>query len=142
VLSQGGRIADNRVEGKLAITRAFGDISLRGCCRADKKDLVFYDPFVRTYPLCARDDFLVLACDGLFDVLKPKDIAAMVRKGLSKSHTPTKVAESLITSVMNLRSSDNVSALVVFLYKSKNRPSYPDSYYRAVPSSSSTPKLS
>ncbi|MDP2436119.1 MAG: PP2C family protein-serine/threonine phosphatase [archaeon] len=128
VVQAGGRIIDERVEGKLAITRAFGDISLRACGRKDGKDLISYEPFVRAYPLSARDDFVLLACDGLFDVLKPKYIAQAVRQGLSKGQTPTIVCERLIGSVMNLGSSDNVSALLVYLYKSGSKPAYPSSY--------------
>ena len=130
VEAAGGKVVDKRVEGKLAISRAFGDISLRACGRSDGKNLIHHEPFVRTYELCARDDFILLACDGLFDVLKPKHINDSVRRGLAKGHTPTTVAESLIKSVMNLSSSDNVSALLVYLYKSKTKPVFPSSYQK------------
>lgn len=53
---------ENRVGGTLAITRAFGDHSL-------KKDGVIAKPFINKLVLRPCDKFLVIASDGVWDVL-------------------------------------------------------------------------
>ena len=50
----------NRVMGRLAVSRAFGDKSL--------KPFVTAQPEVSTTQLFKEDDFIILACDGLWDV--------------------------------------------------------------------------
>ena len=53
---------DNRVGGSLAVTRAFGDHSL-------KKDGVIAKPYINKLILKSCDKFLVVASDGVWDVL-------------------------------------------------------------------------
>ena len=54
---------DNRVGGSLAITRAFGDHSL-------KKDGVIAKPFVNRHILRSFDKYLVIASDGVWDTIE------------------------------------------------------------------------
>ena len=50
-----------RVEGDLAISRSFGD--------KDLKRWVTAQPDFQSHWLCDSDEFLILASDGLWDVL-------------------------------------------------------------------------
>lgn len=52
----------DRVGGSLAVTRAFGDHSL-------KRDGVTAKPFINKHVLKPFDKFLVMASDGVWDVL-------------------------------------------------------------------------
>ena len=56
--------------GRLGVSRAFGDKSL--------KPLVVADPDVLTVTLEDGDDFVVLACDGLWDVAGIDTVAELV----------------------------------------------------------------
>ena len=58
----GGILFDNRVGGSLAITRAFGDRSL-------KKNGVISKPFIRKKTIGSGEKSMVIACDGVWDVL-------------------------------------------------------------------------
>lgn len=60
VYKRGGFIGNGRVNNVLAVTRAFGDFSL--------KPSVSADPFIRCIDLADDDEFLIVACDGLWDV--------------------------------------------------------------------------
>ncbi|CEG36263.1 probable protein partial [Plasmopara halstedii] len=51
----------DRVNGCLAVARAFGD--------AELSQLVIADPEVTVYELYREDEFIVMASDGLWDVL-------------------------------------------------------------------------
>lgn len=59
----GGIIMDNRVGGSLAVTRAFGDHSL-------KRDGVIAKPTINKHVLRPFDKFLVIASDGVWDALE------------------------------------------------------------------------
>lgn len=62
IKSSGGIIMENRVGGVLAVTRAFGDHSL-------KKSGVIAVPHVLKYTLKPFDKFMVIASDGVWDEL-------------------------------------------------------------------------
>jgi protein phosphatase PTC1 len=63
VKSGGGIVVDGRVGGSLAITRAFGDHSL-------KKDGVIAKPFIKKLVLKNSDKFLIIASDGVWDSME------------------------------------------------------------------------
>ena len=59
----GGIVMDGRVGGTLAITRAFGDHSL-------KKEGVIANPYIKKHVLKISDKFLIIASDGVWDGLE------------------------------------------------------------------------
>ena len=59
----GGIVLENRVGGTLAITRAFGDHSL-------KSEGVTAKPFINKHAIRPFDKHLVIASDGVWDVLE------------------------------------------------------------------------
>ncbi|TNJ27700.1 putative Ser/Thr phosphatase 2C [Giardia muris] len=72
--------------GGLSVSRGFGDFALKARGNPGLRrlgvvdDLVSPFPEIRHCPLApARDDFLVLACDGLFDVLSNAEVVDFVR---------------------------------------------------------------
>lgn len=64
----------HRVNGRLAVSRAIGDNGL--------KDVVIGEPDVMSIPLNGNEDFLLMACDGLWDFVEEDDIAVMVYEAL------------------------------------------------------------
>ncbi|EME31171.1 protein kinase / protein phosphatase 2C [Galdieria sulphuraria] len=73
-----------RIEGQVSLTRAFGDSHLKQfltsepeLTRIDKADWIFYD-------------WIILATDGLWDVLSPEDVTHIMRKTVSKGDLVTK----------------------------------------------------
>lgn len=63
-----------RVNGQLAVSRAIGDV--------DYKPYVTAEPDVTSYDLSGDEDFLLLACDGLWDVVSEKHAVEEVYKCL------------------------------------------------------------
>lgn len=74
MLNLGGCV---RVNGRLAVSRAIGDNGL--------KDLVISDPDVRVLSLNGKEDFLILACDGLWDFVNEDELALLVYKALKNN---------------------------------------------------------
>lgn len=94
-----------RVNGVLNVSRAFGDHSM--------KSVVTSTPFVRRIVLEALDDFVVLACDGLWDFVDERTVVAMARDGFDRGFNAREVAKLLVAEAIKKRSTDNVTVVVV-----------------------------
>jgi len=99
----------------LAVSRAFGDLLLKeperyGCSGVAPGGLVIAEPELRTAELDpAADRFLILACDGIWDVLRDEDAVA-VCAGQAGAEL---AAHSLVRHAFAAGSGDNLTALVV-----------------------------
>mmetsp|Transcript_22126 Transcript_22126/g.74702 ORF Transcript_22126/g.74702 Transcript_22126/m.74702 type:complete len:148 (-) Transcript_22126:284-727(-) len=91
-----------RVQGDLAVSRAFGDCHL-------KRYGVTAEPEIKTYELGPSDAFLVLASDGLWDVVDEQQCAKVVLRA------PDAItAASALCDLASVRGSmDNITSLVV-----------------------------
>lgn len=97
-----------RVNGALAVSRALGD--------AEHKPYVSSDPDVSAIDLDGTEDFLVLGCDGLWDQLDPDDVAGHIYRAVGKSPGEVQgVAQGLVQRARECGSTDNITAIVVFL---------------------------
>jgi serine/threonine protein phosphatase PrpC len=64
--------------------------------------------------LTQKDDFLILACDGLWDVFANQDAADFLKISMQTFGNPEKAVSDLVNEAIKLGSMDNVSVLVVF----------------------------
>jgi len=104
----GGRIIHYgtwRVEGILAVTRAVGDRRL--------KKFITAEPEVRSHVLREGDDFLILASDGVWDVMTSQQAVDIVWNNLSGSMQ--EAAHKLTDTAYRRGSLDNITSLVVDL---------------------------
>ena len=105
----GGRIVwygTWRVEGILAVTRAIGDRRL--------KKYVSAVPDIRTRQLTEGDDFLILATDGVWDVLSSQsacDVVSAVKNSGDMKHSATCLTNAAYAN----QSQDNITSLVIDL---------------------------
>lgn len=90
-----------RVGGVLAVSRAFGDKLL--------KRYVVAEPEIEEYEVTSEDEFLVLASDGLWDVVKDQDAIDMVQQTLDAEEA----AKFLTQEAYRRGSADNITCLVV-----------------------------
>ena len=106
----GGHIVANRVGGTLAVTRALGDHSLKGKGAGGG---VTAEPHCVTHTCGPTDRFVVLASDGVWDVLSDADAHKLV---LQHAHLSTpELAAKLVQAALAGMSRDNISALVIRL---------------------------
>jgi serine/threonine protein phosphatase PrpC len=107
IKASGGFITRSRVLGILAVSRSFGDHGM--------KDFVISEPYVTTTHLGKSEEcpFLILACDGLWDVMTDQEAIEMVLElGPEKNEEAAKI---LVTQSISRGSADNITAIVVFL---------------------------
>jgi serine/threonine protein phosphatase PrpC len=108
--SRGGHVTRNanggpmRVNGMLAVSRAFGDVLLK------PNGVVTAEPDLCVEPLSPADEWLVMATDGLFDALSNQSVIDVVRRSAS----PRDAATALVRlACAGPDCGDNVSVLVV-----------------------------
>jgi serine/threonine protein phosphatase PrpC len=102
----GGFILDlgiPRVQGILAVSRALGDASL--------KPFVSSEPRIIEGYLKRENDFVVLACDGVWDVLTPKEVINIVRSADNLREGAMEIKDTALDN----GSSDNISVIVIDL---------------------------
>lgn len=90
-----------RVGGVLAVSRAFGDKLL--------KQYVVADPDIKEEVVDKTLEFLILASDGLWDVVSNEEAVAMVRP----IPDPEQAAEKLLLEAFQRGSSDNITVVIV-----------------------------
>ena len=135
IRDSGGFVINNRVMGELAVSRAFGDsefkkgiqsiIQEEGIKVANEDNTNWDDPLIIAEPefvtttLTPDDQFLVLACDGLFDVFTPSDLIDYIKTFLEKNGGDVqKCTQSLTYEAIRKRNSrDNVSVILILLNK-------------------------
>lgn len=119
-----------RVCGDLGVTRAIGDLELKAPrvatypfawpkdhhSRRVEQDLVLARPDAAEIALEDGHDFVILACDGLWEVLRSEQAVELAHKWLYESLlSPQQVARNLVQLAFKLGSSDNVTVMIVML---------------------------
>ncbi|CAO2037171.1 unnamed protein product [Urochloa humidicola] len=90
-----------RVGGVLAVSRAFGDKLL--------KQYVVADPEIKEEVVDSSLEFLILASDGLWDVVTNEEAVAMVKP----IQDPQEAADKLLQEASKRGSSDNITVVIV-----------------------------
>ncbi|EDV22421.1 uncharacterized protein TRIADDRAFT_28894, partial [Trichoplax adhaerens] len=96
-----------RVNGTLSVSRAIGD--------ADYKPYVSGTPDTNEVNLDGNEDFILLACDGLWDVLTPDETVEIITNYLNEADGKKEnVPELIVEKAVDKGSSDNISVIVSF----------------------------
>jgi serine/threonine protein phosphatase PrpC len=95
-----------RVQGILALSRAMGDFSLA--------PYVICTPDIVMHKRSVSDQFLIIACDGVWDVFSNQEAVNIVLAEL-KSSDAHGAAQKLVQAAYDAESTDNISAIVVVL---------------------------
>eukprot|EP00035_Acanthoeca_spectabilis_P019971 m.430505 g.430505 ORF g.430505 m.430505 type:complete len:351 (+) comp17177_c0_seq1:3315-4367(+) len=122
----GGFIEMGRVCGNLAVSRALGDFQYK-----DKPDLPAKDQKIT----CAADmtvierdvsdDFLVLCCDGIYDVMTNEQVHEFIVNHLKGGFKAPEICERLCDHCLMKNSKDNMSVvLVLFPNHTKHEPGF------------------
>lgn len=81
--SAGGSVSLQRINGSLAVSRALGDFSYKGAeNRTPSQQMVSPEPEVCVVERSPADEFLVLACDGVWDTISNEELCAFIHNRL------------------------------------------------------------
>lgn len=98
IIAAGGWVEFNRVNGNLALSRALGDFVFK---KNDKKraedQIVTANPDIIEKPVTPEHEFLLLACDGIWDVLTNQEVVDFIRARIAQRMEPDEICEELMT---------------------------------------------
>ena len=123
IQSAGGFVENGRVMGKIAVARAFGDAKFKLPDSSILKPHGVTRPVVsgepdmtiKTLDASATDEFLLLACDGLFDVMSNQAAVDFAREKIAAGTALPDICEDLANHALQIGSTDNVSVMLVAL---------------------------
>lgn len=109
----GGNIVKDGLDYRikdLSVSRAFGD--------TDATPFVTHRGDLFSYRLYSNDKFLIMACDGLWDVLSNQEAVNFVidfifNKNLKTINKSKKVAKALAEYALRKGSTDNISVIII-----------------------------
>lgn len=97
ILNAGGFVEFDRVNGNLALSRAIGDFEFKqNASLPPEKQIVTADPEVLSHSWTGEEEFLVLACDGIWDCLSNQQVIDIVRRGIAEGKALDVITEELI----------------------------------------------
>lgn len=124
----GGFVKSKRVNGDLAVSRAFGDFVYKDNHRNNNKNKnnstttalqqqVIVSPDFVIYPRNhAEDEFIILACDGIWDVASNQELSEFVHGMLSNGEVDLgNVCEECLDTCLDRQSRDNMTMMLVSL---------------------------
>ncbi|XP_028331450.1 protein phosphatase 1bb isoform X1 [Gouania willdenowi] len=117
IQNAGGSVMIQRVNGSLAVSRALGDYDYK-CVdgKGPTEQLVSPEPEVCVLERAAEgDEFVVLACDGIWDVMTNEELCEFVRSRLQVCDDLEKVCNSVVDTCLHKGSRDNMSVVLVCL---------------------------
>ncbi|XP_034836660.1 probable protein phosphatase 2C T23F11.1 isoform X2 [Maniola hyperantus] len=97
ITAGGGWVQLNRVNGNLALSRALGDYIFKRNYRLSPRDqIVTAYPDVQVRQLTEDWEFIVIACDGIWEVLSNEEVLSFCRVRLLSGWEPAAVCEALM----------------------------------------------
>ena len=124
IVAAGGFVAEGRVNGSLNLSRAFGDAEHKQSPGVGPEgQAVTASPDVSAVDLAPGDRFLLLACDGIWDICTCQEAVDLVAGWLDAGSSPADAACRLCDHCLAPdtggcgKGCDNMSALVVLLKK-------------------------
>ena len=106
-----------RVDGALAVSRAMGDFHFKPPGMDPSKCKVSVVPEVQTIEGCSAGDWILLACDGIFDVMENEEVRDFVEEHPSRASSQVvdggQICIDLLKLCLDKGSKDNCTACFV-----------------------------
>lgn len=124
IINAGGYVHNNRVNGELNVSRTIGDLKYkRNINLPHTEQMVVATPDITEFELHEDDEFLILACDGIWDVLSNQEAVDFVRSRLKQGMSLKLICEAMCDHCLApdlkglCRGADNMSVIVVVFKK-------------------------
>ena len=93
----GGSVMIQRVNGSLAVSRALGDFEYKNVeGKGPCEQLVSPEPEISVHDRSAEDEFIILACDGIWDVMANDELCDYVRNRLLITEDLSTICNSVV----------------------------------------------
>jgi len=113
--SAGGHVQYSRVDGQLALSRAFGDRMLKHPIHAppEQRKVTSNPDWMVTQ--VTKDDFLFMACDGIYEsnVFTRESVVQWISNQLTKTDDIAAICASVLDECLTRGSRDNMSCIII-----------------------------
>ncbi|KAI8147886.1 phosphatase 2C-like domain-containing protein [Fennellomyces sp. T-0311] len=123
----GGHVEFGRVNGNLALSRALGDFEFKQSeTLPPEEQVVTAEPDVTEHRLIPQDEFIVIACDGIWDCMSNQQVADFIRAKLKQKVDLKTVCENLMDECLAEHSDfggvgcDNMTVIIVAFLQGKS----------------------
>lgn len=133
IAAAGGFVEFGRVNGNLALSRAIGDFEFKQNKNLPpEKQVVTADPDIISHQITSEDEFLILACDGIWDVYSNQQVVDLVRSLIAMRHPLDRIAEMVLDHCIAPDCEwggvgcDNMTCMIVAIYGGKTKEQWYD----------------
>jgi protein phosphatase 2C family protein 2/3 len=116
------------VNGNLALSRAIGDFEFKKSADlAPEQQIVTAFPDVVSHDIADDDEFLVIACDGIWDCQSSQAVVEFVRRGIAAKQELEKICENMMDNCLASNSEtggvgcDNMTMIVIGLLHGRSK---------------------
>jgi len=127
IIAAGGWVEFNRVNGNLALSRAMGDfVFKRNNKKSAEEQIVTALPDVIVKDITKDFEFIVVACDGIWDVMSNEEVKDFVRTRIAQKLIPEQICEELLSHCLapdcqlGGLGCDNMTAIIVCLLQGQS----------------------
>ncbi|EPQ54511.1 PP2C-domain-containing protein [Gloeophyllum trabeum ATCC 11539] len=129
ITAAGGYIEYGRVNGNLALARALGDFDFKKNYKlSPEKQIITSDPEIIEHQITEEDEFIVLACDGIWDCLSSQDVVDIVRLKVAEGKELPEIVEFLCDHCLAPNTTegtgvgcDNMTVLIVAILHGRTK---------------------
>ncbi|KAJ5151854.1 hypothetical protein N7492_010149 [Penicillium capsulatum] len=128
ISAAGGFVDFGRVNGNLALSRAIGDFEFKKSPElSPEQQIVTAFPDVTVHELTDDDEFLVIACDGIWDCQSSQAVVEFVRRGIAAKQELSRICENMMDNCLASNSEtggvgcDNMTMAVIGLLRGKTK---------------------
>ncbi|KAM5436513.1 Protein phosphatase 2C 2 [Microsporum ferrugineum] len=128
ISAAGGFVDFGRVNGNLALSRALGDFEFkRAADLTPEQQIVTANPDVTTHEVTEDDEFLVVACDGIWDCQSSQAVIEFVRRGIAAKQELYRICENMMDNCLSSNPEtgglgcDNMTMVIIGLLHGKTK---------------------
>ncbi|CAK7563136.1 MAG: Protein phosphatase 2C 2 [Sporothrix epigloea] len=128
ITAAGGFVDFGRVNGNLALSRAIGDFEFKKSAELPpEQQIVTVYPDVTVHDIGDNDEFLVIACDGIWDCQSSQAVVEFVRRGIAAKQDLDKICENMMDNCLASNSEtggvgcDNMTMTIVGILRGKTK---------------------
>ncbi|KOS21583.1 Protein phosphatase 2C -like protein 3 [Escovopsis weberi] len=139
ITAAGGFVDFGRVNGNLALSRAIGDFEFKKSAElSPENQIVTAFPDIEEHELTDEDEFLVVACDGIWDCQSSQAVIEFVRRGIAAKQDLDKICENMMDNCLASNSEtggvgcDNMTMVIVGFLNGKTKEEWYDEIAKRV----------
>ncbi|KAL7166201.1 hypothetical protein ACSBR2_036979 [Camellia fascicularis] len=108
----GGYVYDGYLNGQLNVARALGDWHMEEL-KGSSGGPLSAEPELKSTRLTEDDEFLIIGCDGIWDVFMSQNAIDFARRKLQEHNDPAMCSKDLVEEALKRKSGDNLAVVVV-----------------------------